>query len=265
MSVFLVACGERDQFDLETEQEIVIGLEADYAPFNWASPQANAYTVAINGQPGFHADGYDVVMSREIASQLGLRLVIKAISWDGLIPALLAGEIDLIIAGMSPTAERAQTVSFSEEYFRSEQVMVVRKDGNYQQATSIGDFAGARIVAQLGTLQDELITQIPGVIHQAPLSSYSNLVNALAYQTTDAFVAELPVAMGIVQTNSDLMIIRFAEGSGFSVSDEEIIVSVALRQEDVNLREAINAALRTISLQQRNEIMQAALNRQPQE
>jgi ABC-type amino acid transport substrate-binding protein len=204
------ACQGEDQFNLEVETEIVVGLEAAYAPFNWATPEENEFTVALDGQSGFYADGYDVVMAQEIADALGLTLVIKAYSWDGLIPALNAGEIDLIIAGMSPTAERALTVNFSEEYYRSEQVMVVRNDGDYANATSLIDFNGARVVAQAGTLQDDLIDQITGVVHQEKLNSYSDLVNALAYGTSDAFVAELPVATGIVQTNNQFTIIEFA-------------------------------------------------------
>ena len=263
--VTLFACQGEDQFNLETENEIVVGLEAAYAPFNWATPEENEFTVALDGQSGFYADGYDVVMAQEIADALGLTLVIKAYSWDGLIPALNAGEIDLIIAGMSPTAERALTVNFSEEYYRSEQVMVVRNDGDYANATSLADFNGARVVAQAGTLQDDLIDQITGVIHQETLNSYSDLVNALAYGTSDAFVAELPVATGIVQTNNQFTIIEFAEGLGFEVSDEDIIVSVALRLEDLDLLDAVNEALSNISNLSRQQIMQDALSRQPQE
>lgn len=264
-SLTLFACGGDDQFDLENEKIITIGMEAAYAPFNWATPTTNAYTVSIVGQAGFYADGYDVVMAQKIADALGLTLHIKAYSWDGLIPALNAGEIDLIIAGMSPTAERALTVAFSDEYYRSNQVMVVSKDGNYANATALTNFSGARVVAQTGTLQDDLIDQIQGVIHQQSLNTYSDLVNALAYGTTDAFVAELPVATSIIQTNSQFMMIEFNEGFGFEVSDEDIIVSVALRLEDIDLLNAVNQALSAISSLERQQIMQDALSRQPQE
>ncbi len=263
--VTLFACSSDDQFDLDDKTSIVVGLEAAYAPFNWATPTQNEFTVSITGQAGFYADGYDVVMAQRIADALGLNLVIKAYGWDGLIPALNAGEIDLIIAGMSPTAERALTVNFSEEYYRSEQVMVVRVDGSYADATSITDFSGAKVVAQAGTLQDDLIDQITGVIHQETLNSYSDLVNALAYGTSDAFVAELPVATSIVQTNSQFMIIQFGEGLGFEVSDEDIMVSVAMRLEDLNLLDAVNEALSGITNLERQQIMQDALLRQPQE
>ena len=261
--VILGACGSSEQFDLESETEFVVGLEAAYAPFNWSTPTQNSFTVPLAGQPGVYVDGYDVVMASYIADELGLDLVIKMVDWDGLIPALLSGEIDMIIAGMSPTAERAQTVSFSNEYFRSEQVMVVSSTGAYANATSLNDFNGARVVAQLGTLQDQLIDQITGVNHLEPLDTYGMLATAVSSQAADAFIAELPVALGMVASNSALSIIQFEDGEGFTVSDEDVIVSVALRQEDVNLLEAVNAALATVSNETRANIMTAALDRQP--
>jgi ABC-type amino acid transport substrate-binding protein len=264
-AVFTVsACNTEGGFDLTTETEIVVGLEAAYAPFNWATPTENSFTVPIANQSGFYADGFDVVMAQEIADALGLTLVIRAIDWDGLIPALLAGEIDLIIAGMSPTSERAQTVAFSDPYFQSEQAMVVRNDGDYADATSLNDFNGARIVAQLGTLQDDLIDQITGVNHQAALNDYASLVTALLNNASDGFVAELPVALGIVAANPSLSYISFTNGNGFTVSAEDVTVSVALRQEDTALLSAINDALNAISNETRNNYMEAALSRQPQ-
>jgi len=261
----LVACGTSSEFDVEEETQIVVGLEAAYAPFNWATPDTNDFTVEIDGQPGMYADGFDVVMAQEIANELGLELVIRAIEWDGLIPALLAGEIDLIIAGMSPTPERAETVAFTEEYYRSEQVMVVNAEGDYADATSLDDFNGARVVAQLGTLQDDLIDQITGVNHLEALNDYPTLTTALMNGAADAFVAELPVAQGVVQSNPEqFSIVEFADGQGFEVSDEDVVVSIALRQEDVTLLDLINDILATISNDTRNAYMEAALGRQPQ-
>lgn len=261
----LTACGSEEQFDLDRETEFVVGLEAAYAPFNWSTPTASSFTFPLHGLSNIHVDGYDVVIAKRIADSLGLDLVIKAIDWDGLILALLSGEIDMIIAGMSPTALRKETVAFSEEYFRSEQVMVVSATGAYANATSLSDFTGARLVAQLGTLQDDLITQVTGATRLEPLDSYGMLATAVTSNAADAFIAELPVAQGMVAANSNLRIIQFASGLGFTVSEEDVVVAVALREEDVNLLSAVNAVLAAISTEERNQIMAAALNRQPAE
>lgn len=261
----LASCGQAGEFDVDSQTEIVVGLEAAYAPFNWATPTQNDFTVELDGQSNMYVDGFDVVMASEIAEELGLDLVVKAIEWDGLIPALLSGEIDLIIAGMSPTAERAQTVNFTDEYYRSEQVIVVNSSGNYSDATSLTDFDGARIVAQLGTLQDDLIDQINNVTHLDALNDYPTLTTALTNEAADGFVAELPVAQGVVQSNPEqFTYISFAEGNGFSVSDVDVAVAVALRQEDVTLLDLINDILAGISTETRNGYMEAALTRQPQ-
>lgn len=263
MIIALASCQSSEGFDVDQASEIVVGLEAAYAPFNWATPTTNEVTVPIEGQSNMYADGFDIVMASKIAEGLGLRLVVKAIEWDGLIPALLAGEIDMIIAGMSPTSERAQTVLFTDEYFRSEQVLVVRQNGNYASATSLNDFSGARVVAQLGTLQDDLIDQIEGVNHMPALNDYPTLITSLLNNAADAFVAELPVALGAVAANpSELSIVTLSDG--FNVSDEDVIVSVALRQEDTDLQRRINDILATISSDARNAYMEQALSRQPQ-
>jgi ABC-type amino acid transport substrate-binding protein len=143
--------------------------------------------------------------------------------------------------------------------------MVVRINGGYQDATSLNDFARARVVAQLGTLQDDLIDQITNVNHLEPLDTYGMLATALSTQAADAFIAELPVAQGMVAANNELKIIQFEGTNGFTVSDEDVIVSIAMRQEDVNLLEAVNEALSAISDETRQAIMSAALDRQPNE
>ena len=258
-SVCLTSCGDIPPYDLDTETEIIVGMEADYAPFNWSVQNANNFTHPLSGRPG-HVDGYDVQVSKIIALGLNKSLVIKVSSFDGLIPALRAGQIDLAIAGMSPTATRAKQVAFSEEYYRSECVMVVSSSGAYASATSIAEFSGARVVAQLATLYVDLIDQIPNVIALPSLGSYAALQNAVSSGAADAFIGELPVAQGIVAADNSLSIVRLTNG-GFVIDDSEIVVSVAMRKQDTALLEAINTILATISEEQRNNLMSEALNR----
>ena len=70
--------------------------------------------------------------------------------------------------------------------------------------------------------------------------------------------------MGIVAANPSLSFITFTDGFGFTVTPEDVTVSVALRQEDTALLSAINDALNAISTETRNDYMEAALTRQPQ-
>ncbi|MDY0276796.1 MAG: transporter substrate-binding domain-containing protein [Acholeplasma sp.] len=260
-AITLIGCSDKT-YDLEKETEIVIGLEAAYAPFNWTEVTANDYTHPIANQSGSYVDGYDVQVAKAIAASLDKILVIKAIEWDGLIPALKSGEIDAIIAGMSPTSERAEQILFTSEYYRSEVVMVVKVGGSFDSATTLTDFDGSKVVAQRGTLYDDLIDQITNVNHQTPLDAYSNLVTAVSSGASDAFIAEYPVAVAVTAANSNLKIIRFADGDGFEALDEDITVAIGLRKNDTALADAINTALASITETQRTTWMNEANNRQ---
>lgn len=255
LGMALAGCESND------ENSLVVGLECNYAPFNWTVADESSESVEIDGVNAY-CDGYDVVVAQTIADDLGLDLVVRKIEWDGLIPALLSGEIDVIIAGMSPTPERALTVSFTDEYYRSEQVLVVNTSSEYNNATSLNDFDGANVIAQLNTLQDGLIDQITGVNHQTALTDYPSLVASLTSGISDALVAELPVAQSIVSSNAGLSIIILGE-NGFTVEDSDVSVSVAVRQEDTELLNDINNVLATISSAQRNTWMEESLVRQP--
>ncbi len=104
-----------------------IAMECAYAPFNWTqTTQANG-AVPIQGQDGMYANGYDVQVAKYVAAQLGMALEVYAYPWDSLIPAVQSGAVDAIMAGMSPTAERALQVDFTDCYYNSNLVIIIRK------------------------------------------------------------------------------------------------------------------------------------------
>ena len=255
LSLFLTGCSEK------SDEVLVIGLECNYAPFNWTVSEDNASSLPIN-QVNAYCDGYDIDIASYIGKELGKEVVIKKIEWDGLIPALLSGQIDVIIAGMSPTDARKETVNFTNPYYQSEQVLVVKNDSSYVNATSLEDFSNAKVIAQLNTLQDNLIDQINNVEHQTALSDYPSLVESVKSGVSDALVAELPVALSIISSNSDLTYVSLLE-NGFTVLESDVSVSVALRKSDNDLLTDINTVLETLSKTSRDNLMQEALNRQP--
>ena len=107
-------------------EEFRVGLECNYAPFNWTQVDADELSVPIEGGMGY-ANGYDVEIAKRIAEGLGRELVIVKIEWDGLIPALNSGAVDAIIAGMSPTAEREEQIDFTNVYYSSNLVIIYKK------------------------------------------------------------------------------------------------------------------------------------------
>ena len=107
-----------------------VGMECAYAPFNWtdmSEPTIGAVPISSEGSEGMYANGYDVQIAQYIANQLGLKLEIYAITWDGLLPALQSGTVDAIIAGMSPTAEREAEIDFTDVYYSSNLVVIYKK------------------------------------------------------------------------------------------------------------------------------------------
>lgn len=107
-----------------------IGMECAYQPFNWTETSAKSVgAVAISGEgkDGLYANGYDVQIAQYVANKLGLKLEVYAIEWDSLLPALNSGTIDAVCAGMSPTAERAEEVDFTQTYYESNLVIIIKK------------------------------------------------------------------------------------------------------------------------------------------
>lgn len=253
----LVGCGANGT---NSEDQFIVGMECNYAPFNWQTDKETETAVSIGGA-GL-CDGYDVRMASQIADTLGKELVVKKLDWDGLQPALQSGEIDAIIAGMTANEEREQGIDFTTPYFESEMVMIVKKDGNYADATSINDFSGANVIGQMNTNYDEIIDQIKDVNHLTPRSSYPELVQTLLAGESDGITAELPVAEGVVQANPSLTIVHFADGKGFDV-DTSVSIGLKEGSRGSDFFNNVQAALDQISEATRQEWMSAARETAP--
>ena len=256
------AAGAEDLDNVKAAGKIVVGMECAYAPYNWTTATPSETTVPIANSQGSYADGYDVQIAKIIAAALNVELEIKAIEWDGLIPALEAGEIDMIIAGMSPTDERKLSIDFSDTYFDSNLVMVVKKDGNYASADDIQDFSGAKITGQLNTFHYGVIDQINGVNKQTALADFAALIQSLQSGAIDGYVCEKPGAISAVAANEDFAFVEFADGNGFACDPAESSISVGLRKGST-LTEAINTALSALNTAAKEALMDAAIARQP--
>ena len=235
-----------------------VGMECDYAPFNWTQVSDSDTAVAISSVD--YADGYDVVIASRLAEALGMEVQIVKTDWDSLIPSLNAGAIDCIIAGMTETPERAEAVSFTTPYYESDMVVIVRADSDLVNITSIQELSGRNVLGQINTTYDDVIEQIQGVNHMTPLATYPRMILSLQSGEADAITAELPVANGVVAANPDLAIVRFAEGQGFVVDTS---VSIAVAKENTELLNNLQNALNNISEEERMQIMEDAVNRQP--
>lgn len=251
--------------DSANDDTFTVGMECGYQPFNWQTSDAQTDSaVEISGGGGY-CDGYDVMMSQAIADELGQKLEVKKISWDGLQPALDSGEIDAIVAGMTASDEREEGIDFTTPYYESEgMVMIVRADSEMAGYTDIQDFSGHKVIGQKNTNYDTVIDQIEGVDHQTPLATYPELVAALQNGVADGITAEMPVAEGVVAANPELAIVQFGEGHGFDV---DTTVSIGLKEgtRDSDFFKSVQDALDSISQDTRNEYMKTAVENAPTE
>jgi len=236
-----------------------VGLEAGYAPFNWTQTGDSNGGVKIDGSAEY-AGGYDVEIAKNIAEGLGKELVIVKTEWDGLVPALTSGKIDAIIAGMSPTVERKQTIDFSDNYYKSVLVMVVKKGGKYEGATSLKDFKDAKITAQLNTFHYTVIDQIEGVVKDTAMDNFPTMRVALESGMIDGYVSERPEGVSAEAANENFKMIEFTDG--FVTSDDDTAIAVGLAKGS-ELTAKINEILAGISEEEQTNIMDTAIKNQP--
>lgn len=257
------AAGTTASTTTAAKADLVVGMEANYAPYNWSQPTDANGAVPIDGSVGF-AGGYDVEVAKALAEKLGRNLVIKQIAWEGLIPAVQNGGIDVIIAGMSVTPKRAESVDFSEPYYDSRFVMLVSKTGKFVTATKLADFTGAKIIGQKSTNYDAVIPQIPGVKHETPLGTVPLIINAIQKGVADGTVVEKPVAISVTAANPDLVMIEFTPENGFQEqAGIETALNIAMEKGKAELKDQVNAFLSTLTEDQRDALMETAVKNQP--
>ena len=245
----------------QADEYLRVGMEAAYAPFNWTQDDNSNGAVPIEGTKQY-ANGYDVQIAKKIAEAQGKKPLVVKTAWTGLIPALTSGKIDMIIAGMSPTAERRQEIDFSDSYYRSEPVMVVSSDGDYANAKSLKDFKDAKITAQQGVYLYNLIDQIPGVSKQTAMGDFGAMRQALASGIIDGYVSERPEAKTAEEASSKYKMITLKDG-GFQVSDDDVSLAVGLRKGDSQQMEQVNKVLAGISQEERGKLMDHIIDIQP--
>lgn len=248
--LFTVACSNKTTTK-EDENTLKIGMEAGYPPYNWTQSDDSNGAIPIQGSPDF-ANGYDVQIAKKIADGLGKKAVAVKIEWDGLVPALTSGRVDVIMAGMSPTKERAKQIDFSDAYYNSNLVLVVNENGAFKDATSLKDFNGAKVVAQLNTFHDTVIDQIEGVNHLQAMSDFPAMRVAVESGKADAYVAERPEAESAQKAGVGLKMIELKDGFKTSTEDTSIAIGVV---KNSDLTKKLNEILGTISEDDRVKIM----------
>ena len=246
--------------DASASDQLRVGMEAAYAPYNWQTTDETDYTIPIDGMDGQYADGYDVQIAKKVGEGLGRAPVAVKLAWDGLIDALNNGQIDVIIAGMSATEERKQSIDFSDPYFVGSFGLLVLKDSEYASATKLSDFSGASVLGQRDTMLDTVIDDIPGVNHLTPADSVPSQLTQLAEKRCDAITYNVENTKGFLASNPDITNVQFDEGEGFQ---ETVPANVGIKKGQDDFVKQVNDILATISDDERQEMFDAAVDRQP--
>ncbi|WMJ80136.1 ABC transporter substrate-binding protein [Clostridium sp. MB40-C1] len=185
--------GEVDR--IKKSGKLVLGTCADYPPYEFHKK--------VNGKD--EIIGFDIEIAKEIAKDLGVKLEIKDMGFDGLIPSLQTGKVDLLISGMTPDEKRKKEVDFTKLYYKAEQAIMIRT-ADKDKFKSLDDFTGKKIGAQKASIQDEIAKKQIKNASIVSLSKVTDLTLSLKTKRCDAIVVEGPVAKSYAAKNSDIMV-----------------------------------------------------------
>lgn len=267
LAIGLIGCsGGKKETDTKTSEKKVlkVAMECAYAPYNWAQSTDSNGAVKIQDSKDY-AYGYDVMMAKHIADELGYDLEIYKSDWDSLPQLVQTGKVDCVIAGQSITSERLETVDFTEPYYYASIVGLVRKDTPYADATGISELKGATCTSQINTVwYDTCLPQIENANILPAMESAPAMLVALNAGKADLVVTDMPTAMAAVQVYPNFKLLDFTDSDdNFEVSEEEINIGISLKKGNTELKDAINSVLSKMTKDDYEKMMNDAIKVQP--
>ena len=216
----IVACGQTT----DEKEVLVMGTNAAFPPYEFLDENNKIA-------------GIDAEIAAAIAEKLGMTLEIKDMAFDSLITAVSSGSVDIVLAGMTVTEERKESVNFTDTYATGVQVVIVTEDSDI---TSIDDLEGKKIGVQTGTTGDIYCSSAPedGGYGEDAVARYDNgalAVAALKNGQVDCVVIDNEPAKAFVEANEGLKILE----TEFAVED----YAAAIAKENTELLNKVNAAL----------------------
>ncbi|WP_346353456.1 basic amino acid ABC transporter substrate-binding protein [Azotosporobacter soli] len=218
--VFAVTgCGSQEK---AAPKVLKVGTDAAFAPFEFQDESTKEYV------------GFDIDLAKALGKQMGYEVQIQNMNFDGIIPGIESGNIDIAATGMTITAERSQKVNFSKPYYKSGLAVVVKADN--ATIKGFGDLEGKKIAVQIGTTGASEAKKIKNA-QVREFNSSAEAFMELKAGGADAVVNDLPVnEYYIVKTGA-----KDAKIVGDVVSAEEY--GIAIGKKNTELTEKINKAL----------------------
>lgn len=175
--------------DSASEPTLTVATDPSFVPFESLDPKTGEHI------------GYDMDIIRAIAKQAGFKIKFKLMAFNGIIPALQAGSVDMSIAAMTITKERAKAVDFSNPYYDSGLKLAVRADNT--DIKSIDDLAGKTVGTKIGsTSYDYLSHKVKGIKKIVPYPNTPPMYMALMSGNVDAVLYDVPNILYFIKTKS---------------------------------------------------------------
>jgi len=174
--------------------KIIVGTSADYPPYEFHLLNSKEEEIV----------GLDIDIAKVIAEKLGVKLEIKDITFSKLINTLDSGDIDMAIAGLTPTEKRKKVVDFSEVYYQAIQNMLIRVEDT-EKITCIADLRGKKVGTQKGSIQEDIARNKISGAEFIEKGTINELITDLKNGDIDAIIVEKPVAESYVLRNKSLI------------------------------------------------------------
>lgn len=220
--------------DIKEKGTLVIGTSADYPPYE--------FHAKLDGKD--QIVGMDIQIADKIAKDLGVKLEIRDLNYDGLLSALEAGKADMIIAGMNPTDERRQSVDFSDIYYQGGQFIIIRKEDK-DKFKRRSDFEGTKLGVQKGTMQEDVTKNQIKNVKVTGLAKIPNLILDLKTKKIDGIVLEEPSALAYVSNDDSL---AYVDGK-FELEENQQGSAIAFKKGSTSLVNAVNGSISEIKEQ----------------
>jgi polar amino acid transport system substrate-binding protein len=250
LSILLTACGGTSPTPAPVQTEQPAPAETQAPPVETGSklPDLGGRTITVaveNAYPPFNmideatgeGVGWDYDAVREICKRINCVPEFKQAAWDGIFPAMQAGEYDMLADGVTITAERDEIVDFSIPYVIVGQVLLVRVDETASLDEIKAD-ANRLIGTQLGTTNEIVAKEHFPAERVKSFEDFGAAVLALLSKDVDGVVIDNVSALGFIEENPDKLKI-----AGQLTSDEQLGF---VFPPGSDLREAINAALQSM-------------------
>ncbi len=231
----LTACGSNDKkdtsvSDIKDKGTMVVALNPEFAPFEFKTLVDGKDTIV----------GADVKIAEAIGEELGVKVKFSSMSFNNVLASLQSGKADIAISGISATPERKKAYNFSEPYYESENVVLIKKTDldKYTKTTSLD---GLSVGTQKGTIQETVASEQLKGSKVVALTQNGEMINELKNGQIQAVVLEKPIAEGYVANNDDLTISNIT-----LKNDDADAYAVALPKDDDKLTKKVNKVIKEL-------------------